>query len=164
MGSDIEVAEKNILWMRFTVRGKQTHGSTPNKGVNAHRAGADLIGRIDKALHQRFKAKDPIFVPPFSTFEPTKKETNVPNINTIPGEDVFYYDCRILPRYRNPEILSKVKQELRSVERQHKVKISLDVLQNEVSPPTSAKSPLVAALMRTLKVVRKVEPRVVGIG
>ena len=163
-GSEIEVAEKNILWMRFTVRGKQTHGSTPNKGINAHRAGADLTGKVDRALHQRFGAKDSIFVPPFSTFEPTKKEANVPNVNTIPGEDVFCYDCRVLPRYRNLAVLSVVKQQVKAVERLHKVKVTLEVIQNESSPPTSAKSPLVAALSATLRTVRKVKPKVVGIG
>jgi len=163
-GSDMEVAEKNILWMRFVVHGKQTHGSTPNKGINAHRAGADLIGRIDKAVHQKFRAKDQMFVPPFSTFEPTKKESNVPNVNTIPGEDVFYYDCRILPRYRNPDVLATVRQQVKAMEKQHKVKVEMQVLQNESSPPTSVKSPLVVALSRTLKTVRKLEPKVVGVG
>ncbi len=163
-GSEIEIAEKNILWMRFVVHGKQTHGSTPNKGVNAQRAGADLIGRIDKALHRRFRAKDPIFVPPFSTFEPTKKEANVPNVNTIPGEDVFHFDCRVLPRYRNSDVLSTAKQQLKAVARQHKVRVDMQVLQNESSPPTSTKSPLVAALSTTLRTMRKIEPKVVGIG
>ncbi|MFX0202180.1 MAG: M20 family metallo-hydrolase, partial [Candidatus Hodarchaeota archaeon] len=100
-GHEIEIAEKNILWLKFTIFGKQAHGSTPNKGNNAHRAGADLIVKLDRILHKKFKAKNQIFNPPASTFEPTKKESNVPNVNTIPGEDVFYFYCRLLPQYKN---------------------------------------------------------------
>ena len=163
-GSEIEVAEKNILWMRFTVCGKQAHGSRPDMANNAHRAGADLIGRIDKALHLRFKAKNPIFVPPYSTFEPTKKEANVPNVNTIPGEDIFYYDCRILPNYGNNDVLSVVRRQANDVKRAYKVNVDLEVVQNESSPPTSEKSPLVATMIKVLRNLRKVEPKVVGIG
>ena len=163
-GAEIEVAEKNLLWMKFTLHGKQAHGSRPDKAINAHRAGADLIGRMDKALHQKFRARDSMFVPPFSTFEPTKKESNVPNVNTIPGEDIFCFDCRILPRYRNQDVLAIVNQQVKAVQKQHRVDIDLDVIQNESSPPTSPKAPVVAALAKALKIVRKVEPKAVGIG
>ncbi|MFH1754236.1 MAG: M20/M25/M40 family metallo-hydrolase, partial [Candidatus Latescibacterota bacterium] len=37
-GSMIEVAEKSILWIKFHTIGKQSHGSTPEKGRNAHKA------------------------------------------------------------------------------------------------------------------------------
>ena len=37
--------------------------------------------------------------PTARTLSPTKKEANVPNVNTIPGDDVFYVDMRILPCY-----------------------------------------------------------------
>ncbi len=42
-GTLVEVAEKSIVWFKFKVLGKQTHGSTPELGVNAHKAGANLI-------------------------------------------------------------------------------------------------------------------------
>ena len=46
----IEVAEKGILWLKCTVQGKSTHGSTPERGINAHLAGAQLAVRLDEAL------------------------------------------------------------------------------------------------------------------
>ena len=39
-GETIEIAEKNCLWMEFTTRGLQAHGSRPDLGANAHLAGA----------------------------------------------------------------------------------------------------------------------------
>lgn len=31
------------------------------------------------------------------------------NVNTVPGRFVFYFDCRVLPRYDLDEILSTVE-------------------------------------------------------
>ncbi|MBM3293454.1 MAG: M20 family metallo-hydrolase, partial [Candidatus Aminicenantes bacterium] len=90
-GSLIEVAEKSILWLKFKTLGKQSHGSMPEKGINSFKAASYLVAKLD-GLHAAFSDRDPLFDPPISTFEPTKKEANVPNINTIPGEDVFYMD------------------------------------------------------------------------
>jgi len=109
-GDEIEIAEKTILWMKFTVEGKQSHASMPEKGINAHRAGADLIMTLDKMLHEKYNARNELFSPPVSTFEPTKKEANVPNVNTMPGTDVFYFDCRVLPEYDPEKVLEDVKK------------------------------------------------------
>lgn len=163
-GSAIEVAEKNILWLKFTILGKQVHGSIPHKGINAHRAGADLICRIDKALHQRYKARDKLFIPPFSTFEPTKKDSNVPNVNTVPGLDVFYFDCRVIPRYRNKDIIKTVREQVKAIERLHHVKIDVEAVQDESSPPLSPKSELVSTLSKAIKRVRGRQVQIMGIG
>jgi len=99
-GSMIEVAEKSVLWLRVQVSGKQCHASRPALGKNAFRAASHLVVRLD-GLAGVFDARDPLYDPPESTFEPTKKEANVPNVNTIPGEDVFFSglpDPAALPR------------------------------------------------------------------
>jgi len=108
-GTMIEVAEKSILWLKFEVIGKQCHGSTPEVGINAHKAGAHLIVKLNQ-LYDIFKVSDPVFDPPISTFEPTRKEANVPNVNTIPGEDVFYFDCRVLPNYPLAEVEAEIQR------------------------------------------------------
>ncbi len=163
-GSAIEVAEKNILWLKFTILGKQVHGSIPHKGVNAHRAGADLICRIDKSLHQKYKTTDKLFTPPFSTFEPTKKDSNVPNVNTVPGVDVFYFDCRMIPRYSSKAVIKTVHEQVKAVERLHHVKIEVEVVQDESSPPLSEKSELVKTLSKAIKTIRGRKAKVMGIG
>ncbi len=59
-GETIEVAEKNLLWLRFSTKGKQTHGSRPDQGANAHLAACDLALRLN-ALEQFFDRRDPLF-------------------------------------------------------------------------------------------------------
>lgn len=163
-GSTIEIAEKNLLWLRFTIRGQQAHGSRPDQGKNAQLAASDLTMRLYAALHERFDARDELFDPPVSTFEPTKVEANVPNINTIPGEAVFAYDMRILPRYALKEVLALVRNVCDTLEADRGVRVSYESLQAVESPATPADSPLVARLSRAVKEVYGLATRPIGIG
>ena len=163
-GTMIEVAEKSLLWLKFKTLGKQAHGSTPEKGVNSFKAAAFLITELNN-LYKVFPEKDPLFDPDISTFEPTKKEPNVPNINTIPGEDVFYMDSRILPRYTTEEVRAEIEKMTDKIEKQFKVKI--EVKENQKSPaapPTSAEAPVVHALKKAIKAIYGKEGKAIGIG
>ncbi len=163
-GSMIEIAEKSILWLKFEIRGVQTHGSIPQEGRNAHKAGADLIVRLN-ALYRQFPANDPLFDPPISTFEPTKKEANVPNINTIPGEDIFYFDCRILPQYDLTDIWQFVRDAARAVEKEHGVSVAISSPQQEpAAPPTPADAPVVKAIQKAMLELRGKPCKPMGIG
>jgi succinyl-diaminopimelate desuccinylase len=160
----IEVAEKSILWLKFKTLGKQAHGSTPEKGINSFKAASFLVTELD-ALYQIFPKKDPLFDPPISTFEPTKKEANVPNINTIPGEDIFYMDSRILPEYKVEEVEAKIKNMAKNIEKKFKVKIEL--IENQkasAAPPTPATAPVVSALKKAIKAVYNRDAKPKGIG
>ncbi|MDR1144411.1 MAG: M20 family metallo-hydrolase [Spirochaetaceae bacterium] len=163
-GETIEIAEKNLLWIEFTTRGKQAHGSRPDLGANAHLAGAELAVRLHGELSSRFNARNSLFEPDYSTFQPTKKTANVPNINTIPGEDVFCMDMRILPQYPITSVLAEIGRIKGEVEAKHKVSISYAAPQRVESKATPADSPLVAMLSRAVKAVYGVDTRPVGIG
>jgi len=163
-GTEIEVAEKSILWLKFKILGRQTHGSTPERGINAFKASNRLAVDLDK-LYAAFPASNPLFIPPISTFEPTKKEPNVPNINTIPGEDIFYMDCRVLPEYRLEDVEEKVQAAMREVEKKTGVTISYEYMQRAAAaPPTAPDAPVVQALKKAVEAVYRKESRAVGIG
>ena len=108
LGTEIEVAEKNLCWLKVTTKGRQCHGSTPDEGANAFLAACDLALRVHELEKTVFDALDPLFQPDRTTLSPTKKEANVPNVNTIPGDDVFYIDMRILPRYTIDQVLAEI--------------------------------------------------------
>lgn len=160
----IEIAEKSMLWLKVVVEGKQCHASTPEAGINSLLAASALIVRIPE-LHRIFDRRDPLFNPPHSTFEPTKKEANVENINTIPGRDVFYVDCRVMPGYDLDDVLKAVKGFGDEVEREHGVRISYEFVQREqAAPPTPADSEVVTRLVRSVKGVFGNQPKLMGIG
>ncbi|MDR2133750.1 MAG: M20 family metallo-hydrolase, partial [Treponema sp.] len=158
-GGKIEIAEKNLVWARFVTRGAQTHGSRPDQGANAHLAGADLAVRLHYGLSEKFGDHDPLFEPDYSTFHPTKKEANVPNINTIPGEDVFCMDMRILPRYPVKTVLAEVDRIKAEVEARHRVKIGYSLPQSMESRATSPDAPLVGFIAGAIKEVYGINPR-----
>ena len=163
-GMELEIAEKSIVWIKFTVNGRQYHASMPSNAISAARDGMEFMLSIDKMLHSKYTSKDDTFNFPYSTFEPTKHEKNVDNINTIPGKEVFYMDCRILPSYDVDSVVDDISREISEFERTHKSKIKMEFIQREQAPvPTSKDSEVVTRLVKALS-SRGGEPKVVGIG
>lgn len=163
-GTMIEVAEKGILWLKFKTLGIQAHGSTPDKGVNSFRAASFLVTELD-SLYKIYPDRDPLFDPPLSTFEPTKKEPNVPNVNTIPGEDIFYMDSRILPKIKLDGVKKKIREIAAKIEKKFQVAISVEYVQEApAAPPTSPDAPVVHALQKAIKAIYNQEGKPIGIG
>ncbi|MGC8939830.1 MAG: M20 family metallo-hydrolase [Candidatus Bathyarchaeia archaeon] len=164
-GSFIEIAEKSALWLRIRTTGQQVHASRPHRGLNAHRVGMEYALALDKMLHEKYALKDSYFDPPESTFEPTKKEKNVDAVNIIPGEDITYFDCRILPSYDLEEILQKICFLAEEFQRKTKAKISIEVINKSAAPkPTDPNAKVVTMLKEAIKNTREIEPKVGGIG
>ncbi|MDG6961320.1 MAG: M20 family metallo-hydrolase, partial [Nitrososphaerota archaeon] len=164
-GSDIEIAEKGLLWMKLTTEGKQVHASLPKKGLNAHRVGMELALDLDRVLNGKYTKRNRLYDYPVSSFEPTKVEPNVGNINTIPGEDVSYFDCRVLPEYDLDAVVRDVKATVRRVEKKRRAKIRFEKVQMESAGPATASDSDVAALLRrAVSAVTGVKPRFTGIG
>ncbi|MCF3653587.1 MAG: M20 family metallo-hydrolase [Aigarchaeota archaeon] len=164
-GSEMEIAEKHMLWLKFMVRGVQAHAAFPHHGVNAHRIGARLLLTLDEILHEKFHEHDELYIPPASTFEPTKKESNVENVNTIPGIDVFYFDCRVLPKYSLDDVLSTVREVCGRFESMYGVRIEVEeVFRWDSPPPTPPSANVVRKLSEALKISRGVNARLIGIG
>jgi succinyl-diaminopimelate desuccinylase len=164
-GSFIEIAEKSALWFRVRTIGRQAHASRPDKGLNAHRIGMEYALALDKMLHEKYSLKDEYFDPTNSTFEPTKKDKNVDAVNIVPGEDITYFDCRILPDYDMEEILNDINGLAEEFEKKIGATIKIEVLQKSIAPkPTDANSKIVTMLKEAIKQTRKVEPKVGGIG
>jgi len=160
----VEVAEKSVLWLRLTLLGQQCHASRPLLGKNTLRAAAHVIVALE-ALHQEFAGHNPLFDPPESTFEPTQKEANVGNINTIPGRDVFYLDCRVLPEFDLGQVRTRIKTIARKTAAKFGVTVTVDPVQElESAPATDPEAPVVQALVRAIREVYGREAKPQGIG
>ncbi len=162
-GETIEVAEKNILWLKFHTLGKQIHGSRPHEGKNAFLANCELALKINN-FEKTFEKRDEIFDPPYSTFQPTMKFENVSAVNIIPGDDVFCCDCRILPCYTLDDVRKEVKKCVSEVEEKYGVKIEVSELQAAQTPATPIDAPAVKELANAIKQVHGLTARTIGIG
>lgn len=163
-GSFIEIAEKGVCWMKVTIEGKQAHGSMPTEGINPHYASAEFATRME-ALYKKFDEKNKLFDVPTSTFEITKKEANIPNINTIPGTDVTYYDCRLLPSlHRDDVFLKEVHLIKTDIEKKRGVKFAFEYPYVIDSSSTSPDSLIAKLIISATKEVNGVDANPVGIG
>ncbi len=163
-GDMIEVAEKGVLWLRITVTGKQVHASTPEKGINAYRYAIYLLNELDLFLHDKYNSSNAIFDPQTSTFEMTKHEKNVESVNIIPGVEVSYLDCRVLPQYSLDEVIKDVKK-IASAERYKAVSVLVEEFNREdAAPQTPSDAEVVQLLKDALKDLRDIDATTTGIG
>lgn len=165
-GDEIEIAEKSSLWARVRTTGRQTHASRPDSGINAGLAASRYMAFATDYLYAKYDARDPLFDPvQHSTFEPTKRLSNVENVNTIPGTDEFYFDCRILPSYSIAKVLSDMRNLAHIFGEQTGAKIAVDVFKKSTAAePTSRKSGIAMRTFEAVSELRGIEPRFVGIG
>jgi succinyl-diaminopimelate desuccinylase len=163
-GDILQVAEKGQLWLQVRVTGKQCHAAWPHEGRNAFLAGADMALSCHKRLHEAFPEEDPLFVPPGSTFVPGKHEANVPNINTVPGSDVFYMDCRLLPGISAAAVLEEARNTAAQAAQRWGVAIDVRVEREQASSASPLSCPIVGLLTDAVERVYNVRPKPVGIG
>ena len=136
--SMVDVAEKHLLWAKFSIKGKQTHGSTPGKGLNAYRVGARFLTELLDDLDRNYGKENELYRPPTSTFEPTKSLQTVGNVNTIPGHYEFWLDCRITPDYDPEEIYQHMVRFAEIQSERTGAKITVEKDQMTISGPQSS--------------------------
>lgn len=162
-GDTVEVAEKSVLWLKVTVTGEQCHGSTPHKGRNAFLAASQAALALHD-LHTVFAGLNPLFDPPVSTITPSKHEANVPGINMVPGHDVFYVDCRLLPEVNPNDVLEAARKKVAQAVALWGATARVEVEHLLPASTVDTASPVVDMLSKAVRDVYHVSPRPVGIG
>ncbi len=83
----------------------------------------------------------------------------------MPGEDIFYMDCRVMPTYQLSEVKDEMRRLADEVEKDYGVKIKFEPQQEaQAAPATDVNAPIVKALMLAIKEIYKVRPKAYGIG
>ncbi len=161
-GDEIEIAEKHTLHLKVTVNGRQAHASMPDKGINSLVAMGRVLVALE-ALHDLYPQEDSLFSPAYSTFTPTRHDQNVEADNILPGRDVFYLDCRLLPEVSPEEVIAKVTELANKAAEPlgATVEVSMETLEraSRISPET----PVVKALVKAVE-ARGIKPRLIGVG
>lgn len=164
-GSMVEVSEKNLVWLRFSIEGKTTHGSTPELGINAYRVSTVLLMDLMESFAERFSEKDDVFLPPVSTFEPTMRPATVENVNTIPGYDEFAMDIRVIPKYSIDDVVALAEEIAESHSKSTGAKITVTEIQRHISgKPSSVDTEAFRNLSDAVESVTGERPKAVGVG
>ncbi len=163
-GDEVEIAEKSLLWLKITATGKQVHASTPELGKNALRTMMKFLNLVDAHLHEKYNLTDESFSPNKSTFEMTKHEKNQDSINMIPGTEIFYIDCRILPIYNANDVLNDVIEIANKIsDSTQSIKVETFVREDSAGQ-TSPNSEIVKLTSNAIKNVIGITPKAIGIG
>ncbi|WP_423792795.1 M20 family metallo-hydrolase [Methanocaldococcus indicus] len=172
-GDLIEIGEKGILWIKFKIKGKQCHGSTPEEGLNANIIAFNFANNLYNYLYKKFNKEDTIFLPKYSTFEPTILKNNIENPNTIPGYVEVVFDCRILPYYKLDDIVKEIEEFIKNFDFSEYIKyfdksispkIEYEILKKENPNYTDKDSDVVKELSKSIKKVLNVNPKLCGMG
>lgn len=164
-GDLIDVAEKNLIWLQFNVTGRSTHGSTPDKGINAFRVGTEFITELLAEFERAFPGRNGMFIPDRSTFEPTKCSSTVMNVNTIPGNFEFSMDIRVIPEYSQDEVVAVAERVAKKYEESTGAEIGILEIQRHVAGRVSStEGEVFDSLMGSIESVIGKRPRPAGVG
>ena len=164
-GRMVDVDEKQILWVKACITGKQTHGSTPNKGINAFRYGTEFLADLLSRLAERYPARNSKFRPDSSSFEPTRVGGTDCSVNTIPGYYEFYMDCRILPEYDMEEIVSFMQSVAKEHSERSGAQITMEMVQkNNFGKPSDPDTEQYRLFAESIRQARGFDVTAVGIG
>lgn len=163
-GSGIEIAEKGQYWLRVTVHGVQCHASMPDTGKNPLIPASAMILSVQNTA-KKFAQKNTLFDPPVSTFVPTRHEENVPNINTVAGQDVFYIDCRLLPEIDADAVLAEFWKTFADIAAYYGVKVTVDLVNSApAAPVTAPQSAIVRRLQAAIQQIYHIDSYCYGAG
>ncbi len=164
-GKKIEIVEKSGLWTKIEVHGKQGHAAMPGSTINANRTIARYQNLVDEELHHEFDDEDELFSPSKSTFEPTKRLANVPNVNSIPGKETQFFDCRVLPSISLSRVKKVFEGAAEQLEEETGAEIEIEYVRESKAPEgTPEDSEIIKNMKSAIKDVASFEPEVAGIG
>jgi succinyl-diaminopimelate desuccinylase len=87
------------------------------------------------------------------------------DLNIVPGEDVVYFDCRVLPNYQLADVLADIDKVIKKFEEKTGASIKLEVLQRQEAPEVVDKNSEIATLLKNaIKLARGLDAKVGGIG
>ncbi|MHC4307002.1 MAG: M20 family metallopeptidase [Planctomycetota bacterium] len=154
----IDVGEKGAMFLNITSYGKQAHGSTPEKGINAIWNMIELLNQLKKLKHKCITHE--LFSPP---------TLNLGTIsggaahNIVPAKCEAKLDIRYLPGETEKEILNNIYEIIASIKKHNPI-AKFDITVEAHLPPTRVPTdnPLVSLISKHTKAILGVKPIPIG--
>jgi acetylornithine deacetylase len=140
---------KGYCLAEITVFGDEAHSAYPKKGRSAIYGAARLISAIEAFAAQLGEEKHALFAPDFTTLNVGTIRGGIAK-NIVPGQCSFQLEWRSIPGQSLdtvPAAVSKIAEELRSVDPDFRYQINL--LRQQAGFETSAAAPLVRGMERS---------------
>ncbi len=154
----IDVSEKGALFLEIVSHGKQAHGSTPEKGVNAIWNMFELLEKIKNIKFARMS--HPLHSPP--TFNLGIISGGAAS-NIVPGECRAKLDIRYLPGDTAENVLKSIDDAVKEVEAANAT-AKFEVKVDSSLPPSEVPvdNPLVSSILKHAEAALSAKPEVKG--
>ncbi len=152
----IDIAEKGRTVFKITAIGKQAHGSTPERGINAVYMMAKLVTEIEK-LKFDYEVHPVLGQPSLNLGE--IHGGAAPNI--VPGTCVIYIDIRSVPGMTKDGVIAKLQQ---CADRVEGGKFEIQVMSWNEPHAIDPKNELVDAIQKNTREVLGFVPEPIGQG
>jgi len=153
---EIDVAEKGRTVIKITAIGKQAHGSTPEKGVNAVFMMAKLVNELEK-LKFNYQVHPVLGHPTLNLGEIHGGVAS----NIVPGTCYIYIDIRSVPGQTEKILLGQLQD---CIARVPDGKFKVDVVSTNQPHSISPDVELVAMIKANAKEYLNLEPHAIGQG
>jgi acetylornithine deacetylase/succinyl-diaminopimelate desuccinylase family protein len=155
----IDVAEKGALFIGITSIGKQAHGSRPEEGVNAIWNMIDLLQELKALTFKRTSL--PLFTPPTLNLGTIQGGAAR---NIVPGKCQVGVDIRHLPGESKEEILERIWDIIRRVEKQNPTACFELEVESYLEPSAvDERNPLIGLLQKHTQAVLGLRPELIGL-
>jgi len=152
----IDIAEKGSTVFKISAFGKQAHGSTPERGINAVYMMARLVNEIEK-LTLEHQIHDVLGHPSLNLGE--IHGGAAPNI--VPGTCTIYLDIRTVPGMTKDGVIEKLQSCANKVENG---KFEIDVMSWNEPHGIDPNNDVVKAIQKNAKDILGLEPEPFGMG
>ena len=152
----IDIAEKGRTVFKVTAHGKQAHGSTPEKGINAVYMMAKMVCEIEK-LKFDYKVHPVLGHPTLNLGE--IHGGAAPNI--VPGQCEILLDIRTVPGMTKKQVIEKLEECASKVENG---KFTIECMSWNEPHDVDPDNELVKAIQKNTKEVLGFEPEPFGMG
>jgi len=156
---DVHIAEKGALWLELMVRGRTSHGSRPDLGLNAVVHAHVLLQRV---LAYRFRHRPhPLLSAPTLSVNTISGGVKT---NVVPDSCAITVDMRTLPGQEHQNIVEDYEAMIEETAREVEgFSASVTVLNDRPPVETDAGDPLVAAAQAAVKSVLGRDIKIGGI-
>ncbi len=153
---EIDVAEKGRTVIKITAIGKQAHGSTPEKGINAVYMMAKLVNELEK-IQFKYEVHPVLGHPTLNLGEIHGGAAS----NIVPGSCYIYIDIRAVPGQTEEILLGQIQDCIDNVPNGNfKVEIVSTNQPHAISPDVE----LVRKIQSNAREFLNIEPQAIGQG
>jgi succinyl-diaminopimelate desuccinylase len=176
-------SQKGALRAQYTISGRMSHGAMPLAGLNTAPAIAKIISRLHNLEVEAVNHPGQDENLGWPSFTPTVIQapaSGAPQLNVMPGEARVLVDIRTIPGQSHPDIsadltalAAEVEQEVRQdyreydqllgLERNHDLKIKLEILTDRPCTLTERDDPVVQAADWATRQMSKQKPTYAGV-